>query len=73
MDEHALARFLGWVSIAVGLSAIAAPVPLMRAFGMGARPKLGYFLACGTSCSARGYSGGRTREPGSGPGASPTP
>ena len=44
MDEHGLARILGWVSIGVGLSAIAAPVPLMRAFGMGARPKLGYFL-----------------------------
>ena len=44
MDEHGLARILGWVSIGVELSAIAAPVPLMRAFGMGARPKLGYFL-----------------------------
>jgi hypothetical protein len=44
MDEHGLARIVGWVSIGVGLSAIAAPVPLMRAFGMGARPKLGYFL-----------------------------
>jgi hypothetical protein len=44
MDEHGLARIVGWVSIGVGLSAIAAPVPLMRAFGMGDRPKLGYFL-----------------------------
>ena len=44
MDEHGLAWISGWVSIGVGLSAIAAPVPLMRAFGMGARPKLGYFL-----------------------------
>ncbi len=44
MDEHALARILGWVSIGVGLSAIAAPVPLMRAFGMGDGPKLGLFL-----------------------------
>ena len=44
MDEHGLARIVGWVSIGVGLSAIAAPVPLMRAFGMGDRPKLGHFL-----------------------------
>jgi hypothetical protein len=44
MDEHGLARIVGWVSIGVGLSAIAAPVPLMRAFGMGDRPKLAYFL-----------------------------
>ncbi len=44
MDEHGLARTLGWVSIGVGLSAIAAPVTLMRAFGMGDRPKLGHFL-----------------------------
>ena len=44
MDEHGLTRILGWVSIGVGLSAIAAPVPLMRAFGMGDRPKLGYLL-----------------------------
>ena len=44
MDEHGLARILGWVSIGVGLSAIAVPVPLMRAFGIGARPKLGRFL-----------------------------
>ena len=41
MDEHGLARIVGWVSIGVGLSAIAAPVPLMRVFGMGDRPKLG--------------------------------
>ena len=44
MDEHGLTRILGWVSIGVGLSAIAAPVPLMRAFGMGDRPKLAHFL-----------------------------
>src|ERR671921_926642 len=44
MDEHGLARIVGWVSIGVGLSAIAAPITLMRAFGMRARPKLAYFL-----------------------------
>ena len=44
MDEHGLARIVGWVSIGVGLSAIAAPITLMRAFGMGDRPKLAYFL-----------------------------
>jgi hypothetical protein len=60
MDEHGLARGLGWVSIGVGLAVIAAPVPLMKAFGLGGRPNLGASLACGTSCSARGYSGGRT-------------
>jgi hypothetical protein len=72
MDEHGLARIVGWVSIGVGLSAIAAPVPLMRAFGMGDRPKLAHFLGVRDLVSARGYCGGRTWEPGSRPGASPT-
>jgi hypothetical protein len=44
MDEHGLARGLGWVSIGVGLAVIAAPVPLMQAFGLGDRPNLGRFL-----------------------------
>lgn len=39
-----MARILGWASIGVGLSAIAAPAPLLRAFGMGDRPNLGRFL-----------------------------
>ena len=44
MDEHRLARGLGWASIGVGLAVTAAPVPLMNAFGLGDRPKLGRFL-----------------------------
>ena len=44
MDEHALARALGWVSIGVGLALVAAPGPLMKAIGLGDRPGLGRFL-----------------------------
>ena len=39
-----LARTLGWVSIGVGLAALAAPRPLMKALGLGDRPNLGRFL-----------------------------
>jgi hypothetical protein len=44
MDEHGLARVLGWVSIGVGLAALAAPGPLMKAIGLGDRPNLGRIL-----------------------------
>jgi hypothetical protein len=44
MDEHGLARMLGWVSIGIGLAAVAAPGPLMKAIGLGDRPNLGRFL-----------------------------
>ena len=44
MDEHGLARTLGWVSIGVGLAAVAAPRPLMKAIGLGDRPNLGRLL-----------------------------
>ena len=44
MDEHGLARALGWVSVGVGLAAVAAPGPLMKAIGLGDRPNLGRFL-----------------------------
>ena len=44
MDDHRLARILGWVTIGAGLSLCAAPGPLMNAFGMGNRPNLGRFL-----------------------------
>jgi hypothetical protein len=44
MDEQGLARALGWVSVGVGLAAVAAPGPLIRAIGMGNRPNLGRFL-----------------------------
>jgi hypothetical protein len=33
MYHHRLARILGWVTIGAGLSLIAAPGPLMNAFG----------------------------------------
>jgi hypothetical protein len=44
MDEHGLARALGWLSVGIGLAAIAIPGPLMKALGMGDRPNLGRFL-----------------------------
>jgi hypothetical protein len=44
MVEHGLARTLGWGSIGVGLAALAAPRPLMNAFGLGDRPTLGRLL-----------------------------
>ena len=44
MDEHERAQALGWVSIGVGLALVAAPRPLMKAFGLGDRPSLGRFL-----------------------------
>jgi hypothetical protein len=44
MDEHGLARALGWVSIGVGLAIVAAPGSLMKAIGLGERPNLGRFL-----------------------------
>ena len=45
MDEHGLARILGWVSVGVGLTASVAPVPVMNALGMGERPTLGRLFA----------------------------
>src|SRR5215210_8123595 len=44
MDEHRLARMLGWVSVGIGLAAVAAPGPLMKAIGLGDRPNLGRFI-----------------------------
>jgi hypothetical protein len=44
MDEQGLARALGWVSIGVGLAALAAPAPLMKVIGLGERPSLGRFI-----------------------------
>ncbi len=44
MYERGLARMLGWVSIGIGLAAVAAPGPLMKAIGLGDRPNLGRFL-----------------------------
>ncbi len=44
MDEHELARALGWLSVGIGLAAIAIPGPLMKAIGLGYRPNLGRLL-----------------------------
>ena len=44
MDEHKLARGIGWVSIGVGLALVAAPARTVRRFGMGERPNLGRSL-----------------------------
>jgi hypothetical protein len=44
MDEHGLTRALGWMSIGVGLAAVAAPGPLNKVLGLGDRPNLGRFL-----------------------------
>jgi hypothetical protein len=42
MDEHRLARTLGWGRIGVGLALVAAPGPVMKATGMGDHPNLGH-------------------------------
>ncbi len=44
MDDHRLARALGWVSIGGGLAVGAAPGPVLNAFGLGERPTLGRLL-----------------------------
>ena len=44
MDEHRLARILGWVGIGAGTVAIGAPVRAVSVFGMGERPNLGRVL-----------------------------
>lgn len=41
MDEHKLARGIGWLSVVVGLQLIVAPKSGTRNFGMGERPTLG--------------------------------
>jgi hypothetical protein len=44
MDDHRLARTLGWVSIGGGLAVEAIPRPLMKVLGLGDRPKLARLL-----------------------------
>jgi len=44
MDEHGLARGIGWLSIAVGLVLVLAPERGTSGFGMGERKRLGFFL-----------------------------
>ena len=44
VDEHKLARSIGWLSVGVGLALVVAPKLTVRVFGMGERPNLGRFL-----------------------------
>ncbi len=44
MDEQKLARGIGWLSLAIGLSLVISPTPGTRAFGMGDRPTLGRLM-----------------------------
>jgi hypothetical protein len=44
MDEHGLARALGWLSVGIGVVVVALPGPLMKAIGLGDRPNLGRLL-----------------------------
>ncbi len=44
MDEHRLARGVGWLSIGVGLTLLAAPTRAVRGLGMGERPNLGRLM-----------------------------
>ena len=44
MTEQRLARGIGWVSLAIGLSLVVAPTPGTRAFGMGDQPTLGRIM-----------------------------
>ena len=44
MDKQKLARGIGWLSLAIGLSLVVSPTPGTRAFGMGERPTLGRIM-----------------------------
>lgn len=44
MDDHTLARGIGWFSVAVGAALVVAPERTVSGFGMGERPRLGRFL-----------------------------
>ena len=44
MDEHKLARGIGWLSVVVGLQLVVAPTSGTRRFGMGDRPTLGRIM-----------------------------
>jgi hypothetical protein len=44
MDEHRLARMVGWVSLGLGLALVASPARTVKQLGMGERPNLGRLL-----------------------------
>ena len=44
MDEHGLARAVGWVSLRLGLALVASPARIVKRLGMGERPNLGRLL-----------------------------
>ena len=44
MDEHRLARAVGWVSLGLGLALVASPARIVKQLGMGERPNLGRLL-----------------------------
>ena len=73
MDEHGLARALGWLSVGIGLAAIAIPGPLMKAIGLGDRPNLGRFLGVRDLVLGTGLLLGQNTAAWCGQGASPTP
>lgn len=44
MNEHTLARSIGWLSVTVGAALFVTPKKAVSGFGMGERPRLGRFL-----------------------------
>lgn len=44
MDEHGLARMVGWVSLGLGLALVVSPARIVKGLGMGERPNLGRLL-----------------------------
>ena len=44
MNEHKLARGIGWLSLGIGLQLLLAPAFSTRAFGMGERPNIGRIM-----------------------------
>ena len=44
MDEHGLARVVGWVSLGLGLTLVASPARTVKQLGLGERRKLGRLL-----------------------------
>ena len=44
MNEHRLARMVGWVSLGLGLALVASPARTVKQLGMGESPTLGRLL-----------------------------